>query len=171
MGRPDAREVPPAFRHYVAGVPDGDVLALLDVQIGETLDLLAPVDAAGAAFRYAPGKWSVRESVAHLADTERILSTRALRIARGDTTDLPGFDQDAYVAGLDLGDRSLTSLAADLAAVRAATLSLFRSVPGPVQTRTGTVDGTPVSVRALAYAIAGHERHHQALFRERYRLG
>lgn len=171
MDRPDWHEYPPFFRRYLAAVPDGDVLELLEAQIGETLDLLGPVDAARAEVGYAPGKWSLKESVAHLADTERILSTRALRFARGDTSDLPGFDQDAYVAGLDLDGRSLPSLAADLVAVRSATVSLLRGLPPQATARTGTVDGELLSVRALAYVIAGHERHHQMLFRERYLLG
>lgn len=171
MDRPDWHEYPPFFRRYLAAVPDGDVLGLLESQLGETLDLLAPVDARRAEHRYAPGKWSVKETVAHLADTERILSTRALRFARGDAADLPGFDQDAYVAGLDLADRPLASLAADLVAVRTATLSLLRSLPAAAHTRSGTVDGELLSVRAVAFVIAGHERHHQMLFRERYLLG
>ena len=171
MDRPDWHEYPPLFRRYLAAVPDGDVLTMLETQLSDTLDLLAPVGPERAEHRYAPGKWSIKESVAHLADTERILSTRALRIARGDTTDLPGFDQDAYVAGLDLSSRPLGTLSAELVAVRTATLALFRSFDAQALQRTGTVDGEPLSVRALAFVIAGHERHHQTLFRERYVLG
>lgn len=170
MERPDWHEYPPFFRRYLAAVPDGDVLELLAAQLDGTLALLRPLDATRAAHRYAPGKWSVKESAAHLVDTERILSGRALRFARGDRSDLPGFDQDAYVAGLDLELRPLPDIVDELAAVRAATLALFRGLPAPALARSGTVNGEPVSVRALAYIIAGHERHHQMLFRERYGL-
>ena len=171
MDRPERHEYPPFFRRYLSAVPDGDVLDRMESGLDETIQLLGGLDERGAAFRYAPGKWSVKESAAHLVDTERILSTRALRFARGDQTPVPGFDQDAYAAGLDLDGRPMASVLNELAAVRGATLALFRNLPPGADQRTGSVDGETLSVRAIAYVIVGHERHHHALFRERYVLG
>lgn len=171
MNRPEWHEYPPFFRRYVSAVPDGDVLGWMESGIEETLHLLGPLDERRAAFRYAPGKWTVKEAAAHMADTERILSTRALRFARGDATPVPGFDQDAYAAGLDVSDRPLASVLNELVAVRGSTLALFRTLSQDAARRTGSVDGETLSVRAIAYVIVGHERHHHTVFRERYVLG
>lgn len=171
MDRPQWHEYPPFFRRYLSAVPDGDVLDLMETGIDETLHLLGRLDERRAETRYAPGKWSVKEVAAHMSDTERILATRALRFARGDETPLPGFDQDAYAAGLDLSGRSMASVLAELVSVRAATVAMYRGFPPDALRRTGSVDGEPLSVRALAFVIVGHERHHQTVLRDRYVLG
>jgi hypothetical protein len=169
--RPAPDEYPPSEAGYIARVPDGDVIAILDTQVDETLALLRHVPEEVADVGYAPGKWTVKEAVGHMADTERIMAYRALCIARGDTTPLPGYDQDAYVPPGEFNRRSLANLLAELAAVRRATVALFAGLTPQAWTRMGTANDHAHSVRAFAYTIAGHELHHQELFRERYGLG
>jgi uncharacterized damage-inducible protein DinB len=166
--RPDASEYDPFYHRYVAAVPEGELLELLRTSLGETLALLDEVGEARAGHRYAPGKWSVREVVGHLADTERVMAYRALRIGRGDATPLPGFDENAYVAAAGFDRRRLDELADELAHVRVATLDLFGGMDGEALGRRGTASGAPVSVRALAWIVAGHEIHHRRIVRERY---
>lgn len=169
--RPTPEEYAPFYHRYVARLPDGGVVALLRTQLSETVALLEGVADADADRGYAPGKWSIKEVVGHVTDTERVMSYRALRIARGDTTELPGFEQDPYVAAANSGDRTLEDLRAELRAVRRATVALFETLPRGAWTRRGVASGSTVSVRALACIIAGHELHHRALLRERYGLG
>jgi hypothetical protein len=168
VDRPASSEYAPYYAGYVARVPEGDVLALLETQIDDTLSFLRAQGEAWAATRYAPGKWSVKEIVGHLSDTERIMSYRALRIARGDRTPLPGYEQDDYVRAANFDRRPLADLLEDFAAVRAATLRLFRSLDADAWRRSGIANNLEVSVRALAYIIAGHERHHFEILRTRY---
>jgi len=149
----------------------GDAIVHLAAQGERTAALLAAVPEERAGFRYAPGKWSVREVVGHLADSERIMSYRALRIGRGDSTPLAGFDQDAYMPAAGFDARSLADLARELAAVRAATVALFSHFDDAALARRGTANDKAVSVRALAGIIAGHELHHLAILRERYSVG
>lgn len=169
--RPSADECAPFYQKYIDRVPDGDLLTLLADQFQDTMALLRPISAEQAAFRYAPGKWSVTEVVGHMADTERVMAYRALRIARGDVTPLPGFDENAYAAAAGFDRRPLGDVLDELAAIRQATLALLRGLAPETLSRMGTASGHPVSVRALAYIIAGHERHHVALLQERYRIG
>jgi hypothetical protein len=168
IGRPEPDEVPPHFVGYIAHVPESDPLEALTTQIEQTTALLRGVPEAGALERYAPGKWSIKEIVGHLADTERIIAYRALRIARGDETPLPGFDEKAYVPPARFDARPLADLVADLRTVRAATLSLLRTFDADAWRRRGTASGKPVSVRALGYMIPGHERHHVEILKTRY---
>jgi hypothetical protein len=168
IDRPQASEHSPYYGKYIALVPDGDLLTLLEQQNRGTQAMLARLNTQQAGFRYAPGKWSVTEVIGHLADTERIFAYRALRFARGDTTPLPGFDENAYTPSGRFDERSLGDVAAEFAAVRAASIALFRGLPQETLTRMGTASDSPVSVRALAYIIAGHERHHAAILNERY---
>lgn len=169
--RPAADEYNPYYGRYISQVPGDDALAALAAQLGETLALLAPLDDARALHRYAPGKWSVKETLGHLADAERVFAYRALRFARADATPLPGFDENRYVPAGRFDARPIEALRGELAAVRAANLALFRSFDAAALARRGEASGHPVSVRALAWIIAGHERHHGALLRERYGLG
>jgi hypothetical protein len=169
--RPAAGEYAPVFSVYVDRVPDGDVVAMLRAQIAETLALWSGLTEAQADYRYAPGKWSTREVIGHLADTERIMSYRALCFARAERKELPGFDEDAYVANADFGRRSVAELLDELTCVRAATIALFTGLSDEELTRSGIANNRPYSVRALAYIIAGHERHHSAIYRERYAQG
>jgi len=120
--------------------------------------------------RYAPGKWSVKEVVGHVTDAERVFGYRALRIARADTTPMPGFDENAWVPAANFDRRSMPELVAGYQAVRAATVALFSSFDEEALTRRGTANDQEVSVRALAHIMAGHELHHMTILRERYGL-
>lgn len=167
--RPSPDEFAPYYHAYVAGMPDVDLLRLLEDQAEDTQALLRELGEERGDHRYAPGKWSVKEVVGHIVDAERVFAYRALCIARGDQTPLPGFDQDAYVAAAGFGRRALADLAEELADVRRASLRLLAGLDEEALGRAGVANGVPVTVRALAWIIAGHERHHQRLLRERYR--
>jgi len=168
--RPVAAEYAPYYGRYIDKVPDGDLLRTLEDQGRETQAVLAGLSEAKALHRYAPGKWSVKEVIGHVTDTERVFSYRALRFARGDATALPGFDENAWVPAGSFDARSLADLAAELDAVRRATLALFRGLDAAALARRGTASDNAVSVRAIALIIAGHERHHVALLHERYKV-
>lgn len=170
IARPQANEHVPYFSKYIDLVPEGDLLRLLDQQHRETRSMLAALPAEKARYRYAEGKWSVTEVVGHLSDTERIFAYRALRFARGDSTSLPGYDENAYTPAGHFDERSLGDVLDEYTSVRAATSALLRGLPADSFLRTGLAAGNPCSVRALAYIIAGHERHHVNLFRTRYGL-
>jgi hypothetical protein len=169
--RPGANEYNPYYGKYIEKVTGDDALAALESQIGQTLALLGNVDDTRALHRYADGKWSVKEVVGHITDGERVFAYRALRFGRADFTPLPGFDENIYVPAGKFDSRPMRELAAGFGKVRAATVDLFRSLDPEALTRTGEASGNPVSVRALAWIIAGHELHHVALLRERYGLG
>lgn len=166
--RPDATEYAPFYGTYIGKVPEGDLLQLLEEQRRATQALLAGIPEARALHRYAPGKWSVKEVVGHLMDSERVFCYRALRFARGDQTPLSGFDENVYVPAGKFDPRPVAELAAELDAVRRATIALFRGFDAAALARRGPANGKEVSVRALAYIIAGHERHHVGIVRERY---
>lgn len=171
LSRPAADEYAPYYAGYIREVADTeDVVGVLDRQREELAGLLRGLTAERARYRYAPGKWSVTEIVGHLADAERVFAYRALRIARGDETPLAGFDEDAFVAAAGFDDRSLGDVLAEYEHVRRSTIALFRGFRSDVWTRRGTANGHPVSVRALPYIIAGHERHHGDVLRARYGL-
>ncbi len=166
--RPAASEFAPFYTGYVDGVPEGDIVEILQRQGRELAALLGGVTGDRGDYRYAPDKWTVKEVIGHITDAERIFGYRALRIARGDATPLPGWDQDTYVQRAGAGRRAVDDLAAEFAAVRAATVSLFRSMTDEESRRAGTANGNPVTARALAYIAAGHERHHTHILRDRY---
>jgi hypothetical protein len=169
--RPSSAEHAPYYAKYIALVPDDDldVVGHLADQHHETVGMLRKAKARGD-HAYAPGKWTVKEVIGHMCDTERIFAYRALRFSRGDTTDLPGFDENQYVAASNFSSRTMEDLLEELWSVRAATLSLAKNLKGDALTRQGTANGNAVSVRALLYIIAGHERHHVAMLKERYGL-
>ena len=166
--RPAPGEYAPFHAGYVAMVPDGDVLATLKKQLGETLRLLSRLGEPKSRYRYAPGKWSIREVVGHLIDAERVFTYRALTFARGDKTPLPGFDENMWAAASNADARTLKSLLEELKAMRSATLALFKSFNAEQLARIGIASGHPVSVRGLLYVTTGHERHHIKILRERY---
>lgn len=166
--KPQAGEHVPYYSRYVDLVPDGDLLTVLETQHRATQAMLARLTPEQAKHRYAEGKWSVIEVIGHLADCERIFAYRALRFARNDATALPGFDENLYTPAARYDERPLGDVAAEFATVRAATLALFRGLRADALQRSGPADGHPVSVRALAYIIAGHERHHVGVLQTRY---
>lgn len=166
--RPDASEYAPHYAAYVTKVPEGNLFTILEAQRRGTQDLLAAIPEGRTLHRYAPGKWSIKEVVGHVADSERVFSYRALRFARGDRTPLPGFDENTYVPAGQFDARALPDLAAELDAIRHATIALFAGLDLEALARQGPANDKEVSVRALAYIIAGHERHHVGILRERY---
>jgi hypothetical protein len=168
LTRPEPGEYAPFYETYVSLVPGGDVIAQLESQRLQTAQLFAASTERDGNFRYAPGKWTIKEVVGHLSDSERVFSYRAMRIARGDQTPLPGFEQDDYVKNGNFGEQSLADLVAEYGAVRSATLALLRSFNAEAGARRGTASDKPVTVRALAFIIAGHELHHREILKERY---
>ena len=168
LSRPGSDEYFEYYGRYIALVPEGDVRDHLRAQLFETVALLECVAEAKAEQAYGAGKWTLKEVVLHMSDTERVFGYRMLRIARGDTTPLPGFEQDEWVPHSCANARPMSSLVLEFAAVRAATLALMDSLPAEAWVRKGTASGHTISARALAYIAAGHERHHVAIIRERY---
>jgi hypothetical protein len=168
ISKPVAGEYNSYYSKYIDLVPDGDVAGTLASQIGGTLAALWAISDADSLKRYAPGKWSIREMLGHMNDTERIFAYRALRIARGDQTPLAGFEQDDYIAPGKFDARSWASLIEEFEAIRKSNLAMFRGLDEEAWQRTGTASNNPVTVRALAYIIAGHERHHMNVLREKY---
>ncbi len=166
--RPDAAEFAPYYGTYISEVSGTDALAALIAQRASTPKFLAAIPESRAGFRYADGKWSIREVVGHLSDAERIFSYRLLRFARADATPLASFDENTYVPAGDFERRSLADVAAEFAAVREATLALVNGLTPEALLRTGTASGKIMSARALAWVIAGHEVHHLRVLGERY---
>jgi uncharacterized damage-inducible protein DinB len=152
----------------LAAAGTGDIVALLDRQPAQFAALLDGLGDDAAHRAYAPGKWTLAESLLHVADSERVFAYRLLRIARGDATPLPGFDQDAWVPLSGAARHTLASLLHELQVVRAATLSLVRALDTEALARSGTASGHPVSARALVWMIAGHAAHHLELTRTAY---
>ena len=166
--RPVPTEYAPYYERYVSLVAAGDVVETLERQGAETRALLGGLTEEQGGARYAPGKWSAKELIGHLIDTERIFTYRLLRIARGDRTPIEGYDQDPYVANSNAGARTVRSLADEFGHVRAATLALVRGLDDEAWSRSGVANENEVSARALAHIIAGHEAHHVNILRERY---
>jgi DinB superfamily len=168
---PEPSEHAPYYGRYIALVPSADILSVLETQIHETVQLLAGLTDQQASYRYAPEKWSVKEVIGHVADSERVFAYRALRIARADQTPIEGFEQDDYVRAGQFDRLSIAGLAAEFGVVRQATLRLLEGLPSDAWLRRGVANKNEVSVRALAYIIAGHELHHRQILRERYLEG
>jgi uncharacterized damage-inducible protein DinB len=166
--RPAPSEYLPYYERYIALVPEGDVISTLATQMIETQTLLNALPASVATYRYAPEKWSVNELVGHMIDSERIFSGRALRFARNDPTPQPSFDQEEYVRRATFDAYPLAELASELDAVRQATIFLFRHTDEEAWIRRGIANNAEVTVRALAYIIAGHELHHREILSTRY---
>ena len=167
--RPGADECAPFYHAYVAEVPDGDVLAFLTRQREDMAALVAAVPPDREVFRYAPGKWSITQVVGHLVDTERLFGFRALWFARGESSALPGMDEDLWGETAQADRLGLVETGRHLATARQATLDLFASLPAEAIERKGVAGDRPVTVRALAWIIGGHAHHHLAVLRDRYR--
>lgn len=168
IGRPVPGDYAPFYQTYLdASASTDDALDLLQRQ-NDTLAAMALWPEAKAGHRYAEGKWTVRQVVGHMADAERVFSYRLMRIARGDTTPLPGFDENAYQLHAGFDARPLASVVAELSAVRAASLALIRSLDDAGLDRAGTASDKRVTARALVWIVAGHFAHHVGVLRERY---
>jgi hypothetical protein len=166
--RPSNTEYASFYAGYVGQITEEDVLPVLEEQIAQMRQLAETLPADKEGYRYAPGKWSVREVVGHLTDAERVFGYRALCIGRGDQTPLPGFDENAYMETAGFDQRTLADLVDELAHVRRANLAMLRHLGEDGWARVGTANANPISVRALAYIMAGHLRHHLNVLRERY---
>jgi hypothetical protein len=164
---PAADEYGQHHSRYISLVPSGNILVTLAAQIEETFTVLRGVSEADAVRKQPPYLWSLKDVVGHMTDTERIFAYRALRFARQDPTPLPAFDQDDYVRTAQFDARPLADLLAEFAAVRQASLALFRGLDPDAWHRRGTASGSSISVRAIAHILAGHERHHAAILRSR----
>jgi uncharacterized damage-inducible protein DinB len=166
--RPATTEYAQPYAGYVSLVPEDDVLAAIEEQSAATQQLLASLDETKAAYRYAEAKWSVKEVLGHVIDAERIFAYRALAIARGETEPLPGFEEQEYVRHAAFDAWKLGDLSEHYALVRRANIVLFRNFPDEAWDRRGVASDNPITVRALAWIIVGHERHHVQVLRERY---
>jgi hypothetical protein len=166
--RPDAGEHASFYARYVAAVPEGDIIATMR-ETGRTLvAALAAEPESRGGYRYADGKWTIREVTGHLIDAERIFAYRALRFARGDATPLAGFDENTYALAAGSDARTMADLVDELRIVREGTVRLFDSLPADAWPRRGVASDAEVSVRALAWIIVGHGLHHLGVLRERY---
>ena len=166
--RPPETEYAPFYAGYVALVPEADIVAVLDGQVDAIRRALAPVPAARETYRYAEGKWSLRQALGHLVDAERVFGYRAFCISRGEEAPLPSFDENRYVAAARSESIPLREIVEELALVRQGNLAFLRRLDAREWAQVGTASGRPVSVRALAWIMAGHPRHHLDVLRERY---
>jgi hypothetical protein len=166
--RPQANEAAPQYFKYIDQVPGDDIVAALDRQIEPALAMLSAISEETSLKRYAAGKWSIRETLNHITDTERAFAFRALWFARGFAAPLSGYDQNVGVAGAGADSVTWAAHVEEFHRVRLATVSLFRNLPPEAWARRGTADGNLFTVRAIAYIIAGHVSHHLAVLRERY---
>jgi hypothetical protein len=168
IARPQPGEYAPYYDRYISLVKGEDILDTLDQQRRQTMLLLSGRNDEDGDFRYASDKWSAKEVLGHVCDTERIFAYRALRISRADATPIEGYEQDDYVSNGPFEQRPLADLVEDFIAVRRATLSLLRNLDETAWSRHGIANKNEVSVRALAYIIAGHELHHRKILEEKY---
>jgi hypothetical protein len=168
--RPETGEFAPFYAPYITRVPEGDIADILESQIKTHTAKLRTIPEERGTFRYQPGKWSINDVVNHMSDTERVQSYRLMRVARGDKTPLPGFEENDYAAIAGADGRDLSEIIDELEAVRRATILLVRSFDPEVWPRRGVANTYDVSAQALAYIIAGHELHHMNILRERYNV-
>ncbi len=164
--RPSTEEYSTYYQRYVAAVPGGDLISLLGDQGAAVQRLAMSLGEERASRPYAEGKWTGKEVLQHMADTERVFAYRALRAARGDTTPLASFDQDEFVRMAGAGNRALSGILSELSAIRAATIALLAGLDPSALARLGNASGQPVTARALGYIIAGHELEHMRILRE-----
>ena len=165
LTRPDSTEHADFYTNYIARVPDGALLDFLAKQPGDYRQLLAGVSDEAAAAPTAPGKWSIKQVLGHLCDTERVITYRVLRFGRGDDQELPGFEQDDYVREAGSNARRLDDLLAEFESVRKSSIALLGSLPPGAEMRAGVANGNRVTVRALAYIAGGHAQHHYELLK------
>jgi DinB superfamily len=168
--RPDRSEASGYYFTYIDLVPDGDVREQLDAQGGEFADFLNGISEQKSLYRYAPDKWTIRDVVNHISDTERLFVFRALWFAREFESPLPSFDQNIAVSSAKADDRAFRSLVDEFSAIRAGTTAFFRSLPDEAWSRRGIASDNPFTVRALAYMAVGHVTHHTKILQERYLL-
>lgn len=171
VGRPEPAEYAPYYDRYISLIQGNDIIGTLESQRRQMMLLVCSRNEADGDFRYAPEKWSAKEVLGHVSDCERIFAYRALRIARGDRTPIEGFEQDDYIKYGPFGKLPLAEIIDDYLAARRATLTLLRNLPEEAWTRRGIANQNEVSVRAIAYTLAGHELHHRRILEEKYFVG
>ena len=168
LGRPQPNEAASYYSKYIERVSSDDVVAVLATQLEETVDLLSDISEEQSLYRYASDKWSMRELLGHVNDTERVFTFRALWFARGFQDPLPSYDQEVAVAAAESDKVSWASHIDEFRAIRSATVAFFRNLPAEAWLRSGIASDNSVTVRAIAYIVAGHASHHLAILRERY---
>ncbi len=166
--RPAASEHAPYYAGYLGLVKGEHLLDEFQQSLQETQALVGSLSEEQLLYRYAEGKWNIKEILLHISDAERIFAYRALRFARQDSTPLSGFDENSYVPVSGASERSVESLLSEFVAVRAASTALFSNFTPEMLRAIGTASNNPMSVRALAYLVVGHEAHHRKVIRERY---
>jgi hypothetical protein len=171
IGRPNHTEAAEYYFKYIDQVGPGDIRDILETQAPETVSLLQEISDSQSLHRYAPDKWTIRQTVSHLNDVERLYVSRAFWFARGFDSELPSFDQHTAVAAAGADERPWRAHVDEFRDVRAATVSFFRNLPEQAWSRRGIASGNPFSVRALAYITAGHVVHHNAILRQQYLAG
>jgi hypothetical protein len=168
MNRPEKGEYAEYYERYVSLVEENDIVAVLENQLSDLLEFFKRITEEKSLFAYDEGKWSIKEVVGHLTDGERIFAYRALRISRADKTPIEGFEQDGYIENSNFNNTKISELAEELILTRKSNLIFFRNLTEEAWLRTGTASENSVSVRALAFIIAGHIRHHLKILNERY---
>ena len=168
LTRPNENEYPEYYVPYVRLVPEGDLLKTLEKNLAEVENLFQGISESNSLFRYAENKWSIKEVLGHMADTERIMSYRLLRVGRGDNTPLAGFDETQYAKGFQADRLTVKNILEDFIATRKATITLIQNMPEGAWENKGNANNFEITTRAIAYIIAGHEMHHRKIISERY---
>lgn len=168
MNRPDKSEYAEYYHKYVVEVPEGDITDILESQLNSTVEFLSNISEDKSLYKYESNKWSVREVLGHIIDSERVFAYRALRFSRGDQKPLQGFDENLYISNSNYDNISLQLLIEEFFHLRKSTISLFRSMKNEMWLNKGNASGYDVTVRGLAYIIAGHTEHHLRIIKERY---
>lgn len=168
MKRPETNEYAPYYEKYISLIADGTVMHILELQIAEYREMFANVPEDKGLYRYDVGKWTCKESLSHIIDAERIFSYRLLRISRGDTTPIEGFEQDDYINNSNANNRTFADLIDEFEHQRQANICLAASLTDEATRRIGTASDNMVSARALVYMMAGHVKHHSRIFAEHY---
>lgn len=168
MNRPEKDEYNEYYETYASLVPETEIVPALENQIADVQNIFGAIAEEKGTFAYAEGKWTIKELLGHLIDTEKIFAYRALRIARADKTSIEGFEQDGYIENGNFNNRNLSDLTEEFMLLRRSNLYFFKNLNDEAWLRTGTASGFPFSVRALAYISAGHVRHHLNILKTRY---
>jgi hypothetical protein len=168
MNRPETSEYDPYYERYISLVADSDIIGVLGAQPTRLQDIFTAMPEEKGDFRYAEGKWSIKELLGHLIDGERMFAYRTFRISRGDETPIEGFEQDGYIENAHSNDRSFADLLEEFSLLRRANMIFFKNLTDDAWLRVGTANKVKISVRALIYIMAGHIEHHFEILRDRY---
>ncbi len=168
MTRPDLTSIPEFYKRYVEHVKNYDLVDAFNISLKATMELIKSIPEERGEHRYAPGKWSIKELLCHMIDTERIMSYRALRFARNDKTPLHGFEENDYAPEANAGSRTLASIAEEMSRLRLTTVDMFASFSPDMLMRKGLANNVEFSVLTIGYIIPGHESHHRNILKERY---